>query len=82
MQMPCSSSDGRRLVAPIVSTLQAFGARVRQIGVYPTARGLLFVAEVNGRVVSCQTDAGVVPYSTVATALLAATLAPQETLDG
>jgi hypothetical protein len=76
MEMPCSSSEGRRLVAPIVATLHAFGARVRQIGVYPTTQGLLFVADINGRVVSAQTQAGTVAYATVATDLLAATLQP------
>lgn len=75
-QLPCSSSEGRRLVAPIVTTLHAFGAKVRQIGVYPTTTGLLFVADVNGRTVSVQTPAGTVAYTTVATELLAATLQP------
>ena len=79
MPMPCSSSEGRRLVAPIVSALHACGARVRQIGVYPTADGLLFVADVNGRVVSCATPAGTTAYHHVATALLAATVAESGT---
>lgn len=71
-----SPSDGRQLVAPVVAQLHQYGARVRSIGVYLTAEGLLFHADVNGRVVSYQTGAGTVPYATVAIELLAATLQP------
>jgi hypothetical protein len=75
MDLPFSSTDGARLVGHVIEVLQDFGAVVRQIGVYPLRDGLVFVADVNGRVVSCETRPGPVAYRHVAEALLTATLA-------
>lgn len=77
MELPFSASEGRRLLAPIVTHLHGFGATVRQIGVYPHGDGLLFVADVNGRVVSMETRPGSLAYRTVAEGLLTATLQPE-----
>lgn len=77
MELPFSAAEGRRLLKPIVTHLHGFGAVVRQIGVYPKGDGLLFVADVNGRVVSMETRPGPLAYHTVAEGLLTATLQPE-----
>lgn len=70
--MALAEHDARSIVAAVVAELRLLGAAVRNVGVQRDGDGLLFLADLNGRVVFCQTPAGTVPYRTVALDLLAA----------
>lgn len=76
--MPLAEHDARALVSAVVAELLVLGATVRNCGVQRDGDGLLFLADLNGRVVFCQTPPGTVPYRTVAMDLLSASgvLAP------
>lgn len=66
--------DARQLVSAIVRELRLLGATVRRAGVQRDGEGLLFLADLNGRLVVATVPAGTTPYRLVAVELLAASL--------